>query len=177
MKIPSSSKWNIYEKIEGYFSVNAHLQIFKVNEVYPTLCNRSNLRTCSALLGSAQRGFTHIWFAKISLELYHILYYYHKSLINHEYKFWQLYRLLRCLEQQCPEWSFGGCYRLFIGVGHKAINHIVAVYIHFKGAKSTHVLEIPIESKIEIPIETLKNSWTLGLKVKLSKIWPKWVQT
>ena len=54
--------------------------------------------------------------------------------------------ILRCLEQQRPEWSFGGCYRLFIGVGRKAINHIVAVYIHFKGAKSTHVLEIPIES-------------------------------
>ena len=139
-------------------SVNGHLQIFEVNEVYPTFCSSSNLRTCSALLGSAQRGFTHIWFAQISLELYHILYYYHKSLINHEYKFWQLYRLLRCLEQQCPEWSFGGCYRLFIGVGHKAINHIVAVYIHFKGAKSSHVLEIPIESKIEIPNETLKKS-------------------
>ena len=72
--------------------------------------------------------------------------------------FGSLYRLLRCLEQQCPEWSFGGCYRLFIGFGHKAINHILAVFIHFEGAKSTHVLEIPIESKIEIPIETLKNS-------------------
>ena len=45
LKMPSNSKWNMSEKIEGYFSVNAHLQIFKVNEVYPTLCNSSNLRT------------------------------------------------------------------------------------------------------------------------------------
>ena len=51
----------------------------------------------------------------------------------------------------------------------------MAVYINFEDAKSTN--EIPIESKIEIPIETLKTSWTLGLKVKLSKIWPKRVQT
>ena len=72
--------------------------------------------------------------------------------------FGTLYRLLRCLEQQCPAWSFGGCYRLFIGIQHKAINYTVAVYIHFEGAKSTHVLEIPIESKIEIPVETLQNS-------------------
>ena len=60
--------------------------------------------------------------------------------------FGSLYRLLRCLEQQCLAWSFGGCYRLFVGIQREAINHTVAVYIQFEGAKSTHVLEIPIEA-------------------------------